>query len=178
MTTKVKCRYCGNEVDRESAVKVGKAVYYCSDECKEMAEHKRNHFKQSKVNFKPQQGTARRELTDLIQKYYREAGYRDDEINWNLIGSQIKNLTTNFGYKYSGIRYCLWYMIEVLEKQLIDDSYGGSILNLVPYEYKNAELYWQQQKELKQAFKEFQGHDKRVIVRTNTERKHYHSVDF
>ena len=174
----VKCKYCGKEIDKELAIKVGQRTYYCSDECREMADHKRNHSRQSTANFKPQQGTARRELTDLIQKYYNEAGYRDDEINWQLIGSQIKNLVNNFGYKYSGIRYCLWYMIEVVEKRLIDDSYGGSILNLVPYEYKNAEIYWRQQKELEKAFKEFQGNNKRKITKPCTPRKHYPSVDF
>jgi hypothetical protein len=69
-------------------------------------------------------------------------------------------------------------MIEVKEKKLIDDSYGGSILNLVPYEYKNAEIYWRQQQELKKAFREFQGHNKRKIIKPHTQRKHYPSVDF
>ena len=96
------CRNCGKEIDKESAIKVGKMLYYCSDECKEMADHKRNN----KANFKSEKNTARRELTDLIQQYYRDNGYRDDEINWNLIGSQIKNLTENYEYKYTGIRYC------------------------------------------------------------------------
>ena len=170
----VKCRYCGKDIDKELAIKVGKMLYYCSDECREMADHKKNN----KANFKSEKGSARRELTDLIQQYYRDNGYRDDEINWNLIGSQIKNLTENYGYKYTGIKYCLWYMIEVKEKKLIDDSYGGSILNLVPYEYKNAEIYWRQQKELEKAFKEFQGNNKRKITKPCTPRKHYPSVDF
>jgi hypothetical protein len=168
----VKCRYCGTEIKKEDAISEVPKVYYCSAECMEMSRDKN-------AKGKPPVKSARRELTDLIQKYYLANGYKKNEINWNLICAQIKNLVDTYGYKYSGIRYTLWYMVEIIEKPLFDDSYKGSILNLVPFEYINAQKYYQETKALEKAFEAFEGHGEKTVVRHNTQRRRrYYSVDF
>lgn len=165
----VKCKNCKKEIEKENAISDTPRMYYCSQECLEA-------YKKKKI--KPSADPSRKELLDLIQQYYLDESYNYNEINWNLITAQIKNLIENYGYKYSGIRYTLWYMKEILEKPLIDNSYNGSILNLVPFEYINAQKYYQEQKALKDAFKVFEGNNKKTIIRHNTQRKHRFSIDF
>lgn len=59
----------------------------------------------------------------------------DPNANFILIGSQIKRMTDG-SMTYSGIRYALWYSINI--KQM---KYKG--VGIVPYVYEEAKAYWQ-----------------------------------
>ena len=62
-----KCRCCGKEIDKETAYKVGKASYYCNEQCYSATMAKRNR---NKVKYEPKENTDRRDYTDYIQKIY------------------------------------------------------------------------------------------------------------
>ena len=69
-------------------------------------------------------------LTDYINKLYiRE----NQEPNWALIGSQIKNMKKKYGITETKIRYVLMYMVDIRQMNLFTNLEQGSILNLVPY---------------------------------------------
>lgn len=165
-----KCRYCKKEIEKDNSYKVGKASYYCNQECYELSQNKKD---------KPQTDSSRRQLTDYIQDYYLDNGYNKNEINWNLLASQIKNLVDK-GMKYSGIKYCLWYMIEIKEMNLFNDDFNGSILNLVDFYYEESKRYWKQTDDIKKEIEQFDFEDNVVIVKKPLDKynkKCYNKID-
>lgn len=165
-----KCRYCKKEIEKDNSYKVGKASYYCNKECYELSQNKKD---------KPQTDSSRRQLTDYIQDYYLDNGYNKNEINWNLLASQIKNLVDK-GMKYSGIKYCLWYMIEIKEMNLFNDDFNGSILNLVDFYYEESKRYWKQTDDIRKEIEQFDFEDNVVIVKKPLDKynkKCYNKID-
>lgn len=80
----------------------------------------------------------------------------DPHANFILIGSQLKRMTDE-GMTYSGIRYALWYSINV--KQM---PYKG--VGIVPYVYEEAKTYWQWQQRMKQQVASWQTQDDDAVV--------------
>lgn len=80
----------------------------------------------------------------------------DPNANFILIGSQLKRMTDE-GLTYSGIRYALWYSINV--KQM---PYKG--VGIVPYVYEEAKSYWQWQQRMKQQVASWQPQDNDAVV--------------
>lgn len=77
----------------------------------------------------------RKALLDYIKEL-------DPNANFIVIGSQLKRMIDE-GMTYSGIRYALWYSINV--KQM---PYKG--VGIIPYVYEEAKAYWQWQQCMKQ----------------------------
>ena len=77
----------------------------------------------------------RKALLDYIKEL-------DPDANFVAIGWQLKRMTDE-GMTYSGIRYALWYSINV--KQM---PYRG--VGIIPYVYEEAKTYWQWQQRMKQ----------------------------
>lgn len=65
----------------------------------------------------------------------------DPDANFIMIGSQLKRMTDE-GMTYAGIRYALWYSINVKGAE-----YKG--IGIVPYVYDEAKKYWQWQQKMK-----------------------------
>ena len=80
----------------------------------------------------------------------------DPNSNFIVIGSQLKRMTDD-GMMYSGIRYALWYSINV--KQM---PYRG--IGIVPYIYDEAKAYWQWQQRMKQQVASWQSQDNDAVV--------------
>lgn len=80
----------------------------------------------------------------------------DPNANFILITSQLKRMTDE-GMTYSGIRYALWYSINV--KQM---PYRG--VGIVPYVYEEAKAYWQWQQRMKQQVASWQPQDNDAVV--------------
>ncbi len=93
--------------------------------------------------------TERKALLDYIKEL-------DPHANFIAIGSQLKRMTDE-GMTYSGIRYALWYSINV--KQM---SYRG--VGIIPYVYKEAKTYWQWQQRMKQQVASWQPKDNDDVV--------------
>ena len=80
----------------------------------------------------------------------------DSNANFILITSQLKRMADD-GMTYSGIRYALWYSVNV--KQM---PYKG--VGIVPYVYEEAKAYWQWQQRMKQQVASWQPQDDDAVV--------------
>ena len=80
----------------------------------------------------------------------------DPNANFILIGSQLKRMTDD-GMTYGGIRYALWYSVNV--KQM---PYRG--VGIIPYVYEEARAYWQWQQRMKKQVASWQPQDNDAVV--------------
>lgn len=80
----------------------------------------------------------------------------DHNANFILITSQLKRMTDE-GITYSGIRYALWYSVNV--KQM---PYKG--VGIIPYVYEEAKAYWQWQQRMKQRVASWKPQDDDAVV--------------
>ena len=159
----VKCRYCKKQIDKNSAYKVGKATYYCNEECYNKVMAKRN---KAKAKYEPIEPSDRRVYTDYIVKIYTDNGYDKSEINWTLLMSQTKNiLQEHETWSYSTLQYILYYMYEVLELNLFSEESNGSILSLLPFYGIEAEKYFNQTKEIEKSIDEFDFTDNEIVIK-------------
>ena len=158
-----KCRCCGKEIDKETAYKVGKASYYCDEQCYNVTMAKRN---KNKVKYEPKENTDRRDYTDYIVKVYIENGYDKSEIPWTLLMSQTKNILSEHEiWSYATLQYILYYMYEVLELNLFSEESNGSILSLLPFYGIEAEKYFNQTKEIEKSIDEFDFNDNEIVIK-------------
>ena len=158
-----KCRCCGKEIDKETAYKVGKASYYCNEQCYSATMAKRNR---NKVKYEPKENTDRRDYTDYVQKIYLDNGYDKSEIPWTLIGAQTKNILSEHEiWSYATLQYILYYMYEVLEINLFSEESNGSILSLLPFYGIEAEKYFNQTKEIEKSIDEFDFNDNEIVIK-------------
>lgn len=80
----------------------------------------------------------------------------DHNANFIAIGSQLKHMTYE-GMTYSGMRYALWYSVNV--KQM---PYKG--VGIIPYVYEEAKAYWQWQQRMKQQVASWQPKNNDAVV--------------
>lgn len=102
-----------------------------------------------KKNEPSPDAAGRKELLDYIKEL-------DPHANFIAIGSQLKRMIDE-GMTYSGIRYALWYSINV--KQM---PYKG--VGIIPYVYEEAKAYWQWQQRMKQQVASWQPQDNDAVV--------------
>lgn len=172
-----KCRFCGKEIEKETSYKIGKCSYYCNESCFNKSELKR---KKNKSIYKPKEDSDRLILTNAIQDVYLNQGYSKTEINWVLLMSQVKNMIKDYNYKYTGMEYCLNYMINIKEMNLFNDDFNGSILNLIPFYYDEAKEYWSQTKEIEDSVNEFEFKNEEIVINKkvdNNVKKWYNNID-
>ena len=92
---------------------------------------------------------ARKALLDYIKNLDRDA-------NFILITAQLKRMLAE-GMTYAGIRYALWYSINVRGME-----YKG--MGIIPYVYDEAKRYWQWQQRMKQQIASWQSQDNDAVV--------------
>ena len=102
-----------------------------------------------KKNEPSPDATERKALLDYIKSI-------DPNANFILITSQLKRMTDE-GMTYSGIRYALWYSINVKKM-----PYRG--VGIVPYVYEEAKTYWQWQQRMKKQVASWQPQDDDNVV--------------
>ena len=92
--SKVKCRYCKKEIDKDTAYNPVSGMYYCNENHYLSAlEKKKNGNKHS---YKSADGTDRRAFTDAIQDLYvNQYGWDKKKINWQILMSQCNSLLKN-----------------------------------------------------------------------------------
>ena len=177
MNTKVKCRYCKQEIDKETAYHPSGRLYFCNMEHYKKQCNKEK-YKSPKTN-RDGSTNERRALTDYIQDYYISQGYDKHDINWQLITAQIKNQIDEYGFKYSGMLLTLKYMVEIKEMNLLDNK-SNSVVSLIPFEYNNAKNNWIETENIKKEVESFDFTDKEITVvkRIDKNRKKlYNSID-
>lgn len=117
MAKKVKCKYCGQEFDRELAEFVKVSTRYAHRDCYEKAQLEAAEL---------------RKVTDLIKSLYYPK-----EPNWNIIGSQLQRYRDE-GKTYMGMYYTLTYFF-VIQK---NDIHKGAGIGIIPYVYDKAKAYY------------------------------------
>ena len=165
----VKCRYCGKEIIKADAYKMGKSTYYCSLLCQNSAEQKR--LNKERKNYKSIKGTDRRLVTDKIVEIYTNRGIDSCRIPWDLIGAQMKNLLDEHkDWNYSTLYYILWYMVEILDMDLLNDK-SHTPLNLIPYYFLEAKDYWKQCQDINEKSNTFELPDEVILKATKQKPK-------
>lgn len=167
-----KCFFCKQELPDENNIYIDSSgkrkVYYCSEE----------HYKlqQNKTKYKPKKelpngnDNPRRIYTDYIQECYLENGYKSHQINWTLITAVIKNqMDEHKDYKYTGMKYCLWYMKEIANVNLFDEQ-SNTIISLLPFYYEESKDYYNRSKEINDMVDEFNFSDNIVVIKKRVDR--------
>lgn len=93
--------------------------------------------------------------------------YFGDDKPTGLVLKQIKDYKETFGYTYSGISYCLWYITDILNKTL-DKKYG---IALVKYEYENAKIYYGNQEKIRNSIESSNKEVKEIIKKVKINNK-------
>lgn len=163
----MKCRFCKAEIKPKQICYIDSSsgknkVYYCNEE----------HYKlqQDKTKYKPKkelsngESNPRRDLLDYIQEIMVDNGYDKHFINWKLITSMIKNmLDENKDMKYTGMKYCLWYMKEIANVNLFSEQ-SNTVISLLPFYYDESKQYFIQSKSINDMVNEFEFEEKIVVI--------------
>ena len=103
-------------------------------------------------------------LIDYIKELYNR---ENQEPNWALIGSQIKNIKKEYGITDTKIQDILMYMVDVRQMNLFTNLEQGSILNLVPYYIEETDEYLQFQKDVADSARKAKTKEHNVVVNVN-----------
>lgn len=175
---KVTCRFCKQEIEKETAYCPSQKMYYCNtDHYNKQLNKNKYKPKKTKANGEPND---RREYTDYIQKIYIEHGYDKHYIPWQMLMSQTTNiLKEHNSWSYTTLQYILYYMYEILELNLFTEESNGSILSLLPYYGLEAEKYYLQSVEISNNIETFDfDTEPRVVIKKNkTNNKKYIPID-
>ena len=148
----IKCRQCGKQVDKSTAIEVKPRIYVCSEQCHN--EWQLAHEQKSRIVAEK---STMRQLTDYVQSYAPDTA-------WVKFGANVQRMCKD-GMTIAGIHYTLRYMREHEQVQM----YGNG-LALVPYYYDAARNYYQWQQRMKQQVAEWMpADDDAVIVRHDKE---------
>ena len=98
-----------------------------------------------------------------------------------MITSQISNMSSENNYKYSGMKYTLYYMIEIEGINLFDSHSNGSIVNLIPFYYDKACNFYKECEEIKKDMIDKDIIDNIIVVKksniTRNKIPHFISMD-
>lgn len=138
MPSKVKCRQCGKQVDKSTAIEIKPRMYVCSEQCNN--EWQLAHEQKSKPVAEK---SPVRKLTDYVQTYAPNTA-------WVKFGANVQRMCKD-GMTVAGIHYTLWYMREHEHMQLDGDGLG-----LVQWYYDAAKNFFQWQQRMKQQVSNWQ----------------------
>ena len=133
--------------------------------------------KQPKLSDKEKEDYVK--LTDYIQSLYIQQGYDKQQIPFKIITAQIKQIMSDDKtLNYAQLRYIIWYMVEILQMNLFDDSFNGTILNLVPYYINDAREFCIKCKDIRKLASEFDFSDNVKIVKVGNREKKVDYMSF
>ena len=118
-------------------------------------------------------------LLDYIQSLYLSQGYTKQQIPFKVITAQIKQIMTeDKTLNYNQLIYVIKYMIDILEMNLFDDSFNGTIFNLVPYYINEAREFCIKCKDIRKMASEFDFEEKVRIVKVGNRSKKVEEMEF
>ena len=118
-------------------------------------------------------------LLDYIQSLYLSQGYSKPQIPFKVITAQIKQIMTeDKTLNYAQVSYIIKYMVEILEMNLFDDSFNGTILNLVPYYINEAKEFCIKCKDIRKMASEFDFEEKVRVVKVGNRDKKVEEMSF
>ena len=125
----MKCRQCGKETNKDSAIKIKERIYVCSNECEQ------------KYNAKNVQSSqkASKKCDDLIElKAYINQLYNGN-VNWGLVMRQIKSFKEEYGYTYAQQLCVLKYAYEI--EGLSFEAHG---IGIIPWVFQKCKQFYSQ----------------------------------
>ena len=177
--SKVKCRYCKKEIDKNTAYSPVSGMYYCNENHYLSALEKKKNT--SKHSYKSADGTDRRAFTDAIQDLYvNQYGWDKKKINWQILMSQCNSLLKNNpSWTYDTILYIIWYEQEILGLNLICKDSHWSPFSLVDYYALDAEMYYNECSEIQKSVENYNfDEDNIVIKKKNNIKVKYKPLEF
>ena len=81
----------------------------------------------------------------------------DPNANFMVITAQLKRMIADYGMTYAGMRYALWYSINIKEL-----PYKG--IGILPYVYDESRRYWNWKQQMKQQVSAWKPVDDEVVV--------------
>lgn len=118
-------------------------------------------------------------LLDYIQSLYLQQGYSKTQIPFKVITAQIKQIMSDDKtLNYAQLSYILKYMVEILELNLFNEEFNGSILNLVPYYINEAREFCIKCKDIRKMASEFDFEDKVRVVKVGNRNKKVEEMEF
>ena len=118
-------------------------------------------------------------LLDYIQSLYLSQGYTKQQIPFKVITAQIKQIMTeDKTLDYNQLLYVIKFMVDILEMNLFDDSFNGTILNLVPYYINEAREFCIKCKDIRKMASEFDFEDKVRVVKVGNREKKIEFMEF
>lgn len=134
-TPTVKCRQCGKQIDKASAIELKPRLYVCGQECADAYQ-----FAHKKPKPTDQSLSDIRRLTNYVKSYAPDT-------NWTAFVTYAKKLCRDSNMTIPGIAYCLWYMREIAEV-----AFSGDGIRLVPYYYDLAKGWHKWCEDMKRQF--------------------------
>lgn len=141
MAKKVKCRYCGKEIEKESAYNPSPRIYYCDKECCQKHEKRKSQRRKYANKFYDNNNSYDIELNNSLQ--YVSTILTD--INKPMVRNQLSKMVKS-GFTYKGIELTINYIINIKGLQF-DSKYG--IIYLVQKYYVDAKRYWLSKQNIK-----------------------------
>ena len=138
MPSKVKCRQCGKQIERDAAIELRKGWYVCSEQC-----HNEWQLAHEQKSSTVAEKSSMRQLTDYVQSYAPDTA-------WVKFGANVQRMCKD-GMTIAGIHYTLRYMREHEQIQLDGDGLG-----LVQWYYDAAKKFYQWQQRMKKQVLEWQ----------------------
>ena len=118
-------------------------------------------------------------LLNYIQSLYLSQGYTKQQIPFKVITAQIKQIMTeDKTLNYNQLIYVIKYMVDILEMNLFDDSFSGTILNLAPYYIQEAREFCIKCKDIRKMASEFDFEEKVRVVKVGNRSKKVEEMEF
>ena len=160
--------YIEQDVNKRDGTIDKKKLYFCCDECK--VEY---------TKPKPIVENTYNKLNDYIQSLYLSQGYTKQQIPWKVITAQIKQIMSDDKtLNYAQLLYVIKYMVDILQMNLFNEEFNGTILNLVPYYINEAREFCIKCKQIKELAKEFDFSDNVKIVKVGNREKKIEEMSF
>ena len=160
--------YIEQDVNRKDGSIEHKKIYFCCDECK--VEY---------TKPKPIVENPYTKLNDYIQSLYLSQGYTKQQVPWKVITAQIKQIMSeDKTLNYAQLLYVIKYMVEILQMNLFDKSFNGTILNLVPYYINESREFCIKCKDIKKLASEFDFSNNVKIVKAGNREKKIEEMSF
>ena len=128
--SKVKCRYCGEKIDKDDAFSPREKLYFCNQECYQ--------------RWRKTDDGELDALLDYVWNLYSPS--KQTSSTYLMIKKQAEHYHNVEGFKYQGMFLAVRYYVEILERLWCDDYGLGQVF---PTYYIALQHMYEEQKELK-----------------------------
>ncbi|PAD70577.1 hypothetical protein CHH83_01885 [Bacillus sp. 7586-K] len=150
MGRQVKCPYCEQKHDKDTAVEYNKRYYHrdCFDTWRADVEH-------------------RKELIDYICTLYKI------DAPTGMITKQIKDFQEEYNYKYKGMELALRYFYETLDNRVRE----GDGIGIIPFVYEEAKSHYIKQLKIAESVENLKEEELTVYINPKLNKRKSKKID-